>query len=306
MIGFVNAKINIGLNIVGRREDGYHLLETVMYPVGVYAGTPRNPEQFCDILEIIVNKRDSAVKESKGLQVDYRFSGNPINCGLESNLVCRGVNCLLESVMDMNPLLNDKIESIQVLLDKHLPDGAGMGGGSADAVFSMKLLRDSLLKEGFKVSDDDELLALAGRIGADCPFFVDNRPALAEGIGEKLTPIKDVLAGKWLLVVKPDLSISTKEAYSGVTPSQPEIPLADALRRPLSEWRGAIHNDFEDSLFPKYPELGQLKNALYENGAVYASMTGSGAALYGIFHSKDEAEAARSNISSPYSSVLLL
>lgn len=312
MIGFVNAKINLGLNIIGKREDGYHLLETIMYPVGLNNGTPQNPEPFCDIMEIIVKMK--RIKDLKfndkvcgnDIKINYKFSGNKVDCPLEKNLVYKGVSAYVGKCRESDPEFFDDVESIEVLLDKHLPDGAGMGGGSADAVFAMKLLRDVLHNEGYVAIADEELEKLAASIGADCPFFVSNRPAFAEGIGEKLTPIGEVLKGKWLVVVKPDVSISTKEAYAGVTPRKPVCSLKEAVKRPLVEWRGLIHNDFEDSLFPKYPVLGELKAELYSNGAEYASLTGSGAALYGIYSSKAEAIAAQHHISSAYSSILLL
>lgn len=307
MIGFVNAKINIGLNIVGKREDGYHFLETIMYPVGTNSGTPLNPDPFCDILEVIFKRTKGFNYESaKRLDISYFFSGNSIECPLEKNLVYKATNIFVERMREIDPAFNEEVEEIKVILDKHLPDGAGMGGGSADAVFTMKLLCKILSKEGFKVPTRDELLMMAEKIGADCPFFVDDIPALAEGIGEHLTGVDAILKGMWLLVVKPELSISTMEAYSGVSPHTPKVSLADAIKRPLREWRNLIHNDFEDSLFPKYPELKRLKELLYANGAEYASMTGSGAALYGIFSSASEAEKAKDNITAPYKAVLLL
>lgn len=305
MIDFVNAKINIGLNIVGKRSDGYHLLETVMYPVGLYAGTPSNPVQFCDIMEITVNRQREDMPDNL-LNVNYRFTGNLIDCPLGKNLVVKGIKAFLSRAIELSSDISSKIATVDVILDKHLPDGAGMGGGSADAVFAMKLLRKVLHEMNLNVPDTEEIMRLAESIGADCPFFVDNRPALAQGIGEKLTPIGEILSGKWLLVVKPDLSISTKDAFAGVTPHTPAIPLPDAITRPIKEWKNLIHNDFEDSLFPKYPELKMLKNAIYDMGAEYASLTGSGSALYGVYSNQEEAERACDKISVHYSSVLKL
>ncbi|MDE6272298.1 MAG: 4-(cytidine 5'-diphospho)-2-C-methyl-D-erythritol kinase [Muribaculaceae bacterium] len=292
MIKFVNAKINIGLNIVGKRDDGYHLLETVFYPVGLFAGTPGNPESFCDILEL------TPMKE-KGEGVEFIFTGNPVDCPLEKNLVYKGVEAMLR-------WSGGNLGRICVRLDKHLPDGAGMGGGSADAVFAMKLIAELLARRGMPVPTSDELREMAMCLGADCPVFVDNVPAYAEGIGEKLYSIQPFLSGKWIVIVKPDMHISTKEAFAGVTPSPSEESLRELIQLPVAEWRHKIHNDFEKSLFPRYPQLKSLKEALYYEGAEYASMTGSGAALYGIFPDRESAGKACDAIDAPYKAILLL
>lgn len=292
MIKFVNAKINIGLNIVGKREDGYHLLETVFYPVGLYAGSPSNPELFCDILELTPsNNVDTGF--------EFLFTGRNVDCPLEKNLVYKGVEAILS-------WSGKSLGGMTVRLDKHLPDGAGMGGGSADAVFTMKLLAEELARRGMAVPTIDEMREMALRLGADCPVFVDNVPAYAEGIGEKLQPLKPFLSGNWLAIVKPDLRISTKEAFAGVKPTPSSESLLDLVQLPLAEWKNRIHNDFENSLFPRYPELKLLKQALYEEGAEYASMTGSGAALYGIFSGKNSAQKALSAINASYKALILL
>lgn len=316
MLYFVNAKINIGLNIVGRRQDGYHLLETVFYPVGLYNGSPRNPEEFCDIIELTESRSFSFNKGDEGFNevdsrdvhgnVTYEFSGNSVNCPLEKNLVVRGVNSISDWLYKNHKEALNKCGPLNIRLDKHLPDGAGMGGGSADAVFAMKLMVHYLKEKGLPVPDNDKLKDLAVRIGADCPMFVDNVPAYAEGIGEKLSPLPEFLKGKWLVVVKPSLSISTKEAFAGVTPHPSKESLTDLIKLPLKEWRAKIRNDFEKSLFPRYPELKCLKDELYFSGASYASLTGSGAALYGIFENETVARQAYKSIRVPYKTLILL
>ncbi len=185
--------------------------------------------------------------------------------------------------------------SVNISLDKHLPDGAGMGGGSADAAFTLAMLAD-LAKEHVSVGTvppDAELAEMALRLGADCPFFLLNRPAYAEGVGEKLHPVPLDLSGKWLVVVKPDVSVSTREAFAGVTPKAATFDLRTLPSLPIVEWREVVHNDFEDSIFPRYPQFAEIKSALYATGALYASLTGSGSCLYGIYSDCDSAEVAR-------------
>ncbi len=184
--------------------------------------------------------------------------------------------------------------SVNISLDKHLPDGAGMGGGSADAAFTLAMLAD-LAKEHVSVGTvppDAELAEMALRLGADCPFFLLNRPAYAEGVGEKLHPVPLDLSGKWLVVVKPDVSVSTREAFAGVTPKAATFDLRTLPSLPIVEWREVVHNDFEDSIFPRYPQFAEIKSALYATGALYASLTGSGSCLYGIYSDCDSAEVA--------------
>ncbi len=303
MISFVNAKINIGLNVVGKRADGYHLLETCFYPVGLYNGTPANPEPFCDILELT----DEDVIEGNALS--YVFSGNRIDCPPEKNLVVKAGRLFYESYKALTgKKVVEEVGPLTLTLDKRLPDGAGLGGGSADATFTLQMLNDRL---GQPFSDR-QLEEMAVRLGADCPVFVSNKPVFAEGIGEIFSPVNSEgiseLGRKpyWLALVKPDLHISTREAFAGLTPAPPSIPLREALGRPLEEWRDAVVNDFEGSLFPLYPELPRLKEALYRQGAIYASMTGSGAALYGIFPDADSARDAIGRIDAPYRTVIKL
>ncbi len=281
MIRFVNAKINIGLQIVSRRPDGYHDLQTLFYPVGLHAGTARNPEAFCDILEITRSDSKSGFTLSS--------SGNKVECPQVKNLVWRAAELFFAALPQESDF------SVNISLDKHLPDGAGMGGGSADAAFTLAMLAD-LAKEHVSVGTvppDAELAEMALRLGADCPFFLLNRPAYAEGVGEKLHPVPLDLSGKWLVVVKPDVSVSTREAFAGVTPKAATFDLRTLPSLPIVEWREVVHNDFEDSIFPRYPQFAEIKSALYATGALYASLTGSGSCLYGIYSDCDSAEVAR-------------
>lgn len=295
MLQFVNAKINIGLNITSKRADGYHNLETCFYPVGKFNGTPENPESFDDVLEITPGNslRESAgIKEAKAFThrgITFVFSGNAIDCPPESNLVVKAADTLLNAFPEANDYLI--AEGLTVRLMKMLPDGAGMGGGSADAAFLLRMLRDFVSASGcVAYVSDDVLERLALSVGADCPFFIRNVPAYAEGVGERLESLPEFLSGYWCVIVKPAVSISTRRAFSGVTPKSAAYSLKEALRLPVTEWKNIIHNDFEDSLFPGFPILSEIKDGLYATGALYASLTGSGAALYGLY---PDAETAR-------------
>lgn len=276
MIGFVNAKINLGLQIVSRREDGYHDLQTVFYPVGLFNGTPQNPEPFCDILE---------VSEGEGLSVE--FSGRQIACDPEDNLVTRAAR-LYYQTLGIEP-------ATSIILEKHLPDGAGMGGGSADASFVLRMLRDFENQRRGVFLDDSELASLALKLGADCPFFICNRPMFGRGIGEKLEDIELNLGGYWLGVVKPKVYVSTRDAFGGIIPRQPECDLREVVRLPVEEWQPLMKNDFETTIFAKYPELKNIKDLLRERGALYASMSGSGSSIFGIFRNKEDARRALEN-----------
>lgn len=293
MIKFVNAKINLGLQIVGKREDGYHDLETVFFPVGIESGMPQQPEAFDDILEVSI-----AQGQPNGCR--FQMMGRRIDCKPESNLVVKAATMYLKHFFDrVGP--DDNIGLIQFVLDKHLPDGAGLGGGSADATFTLLALND-ILGNAFTT---DEISRMAFRLGADCPFFVINTPCFAEGLGEVLTPVNINLSGKWLMIVKPEVSVSTKEAFSGITPRQPAFDLRFLPYLPLDQWKGKVVNDFEESIFPLHPELAEIKERLYATGAVYASMSGSGSSLYAIYDMEEQARGAHQHFLSTYSSVWL-
>ncbi len=277
----MNAKLNLGLNIVRKREDGYHDLETLFYPVGVLNGTPENPEPFCDILE--AGEYDTPEGEdyiSEGIR--YIMRGRKVECAPEKNLLVKAGNLFVEALRVEGGSLR---ENLTLILDKHLPDGAGLGGGSADASFTLTLLNDL---HG-KPFDEERLERMAITLGADCPVFVRNRPAYAEGVGEKLCPVDLSLAGWWCVIAKPAVYVSTREAFAGITPRQPEIPLTEIIRRPVEEWRAVMVNDFEESIFPQHPELARLKQTLYDTGAVYAAMSGSGSSIFGLYRTRKEA-----------------
>lgn len=283
MIKFVNAKLNLGLNIVNRRTDGYHDLETVFYPIGLFNGTPQNPESFCDILEI-----------TPADATEFIFSGRQVDCPLEKNLVYRAWKLFKDNFVEL--------PEYSIRLEKHLPDGAGLGGGSADATFTLRMLNE-LSDSPFS----DELLeAMALKLGADCPVFVRNRPCYAEGVGEKMQPIGLDLSGWWCALIKPDLSISTKEAFAGVTPRHPDLNLKDIVRLPVEEWNGLMKNDFEESLFPNHPLLAEIKGKMLAMGASYAAMSGSGSTIFGLFPSHEAARNALSHFPHHYTTICLL
>lgn len=293
MIKFVNAKINLGLNIVGKREDGYHNLETVFFPVGIESGMPQQPEAFDDILDIrIVKSQNSGCR--------FQLMGRKIDCAPEKNLVVKATTLFLRSYFDRFGGMED-MGMVELMLDKHLPDGAGLGGGSADASFCLVTLNE-LTGDRFSKK---ELAGMALRLGADCPFFIYNTPCFGEGIGEELTPVDIDLKGNWLLLVKPDVYISTKEAFAGIEPRKPKFDLRFLPDLPLSRWRGLVENDFEASVFPAHPELGEVKEMMYSGGAAYASMSGSGSSIYGIFTEKEAAMKMRDAFMSTYEGVWL-
>ena len=252
MLLFPNAKINVGLNILSRRPDKYHDISTVFYPVG-----------WSDALEVIPVEDDR--KECR-----LHLSGLPVDGDVQDNLVVKAYRMLMQDYT---------LPSVEVYLHKAIPFGAGLGGGSADASCMLRLLRDLF---SLPLSDDG-LAVYAARLGADCPFFIYNRPMLAEGIGERLSPIDISLRGYFLVLVKPEISVSTAEAYSLVTPAVPSLSLPDILSQPVGEWKELLVNDFEKSVFEHYPVLSRLKQQLYDKGAVYVSMSGSGSTMYGLF-----------------------
>lgn len=251
MITFPNAKINIGLNITEKRADGYHNLESVFYPIPLK-----------DALEIV----PSFDKQNHS----FHFSGITIDGDPEKNLVAKALRLLQK---------NHHLSALDVYLEKTIPFGAGLGGGSADAAFMLKLLNDF-----FKLNlSTSELEKYASEIGADCPFFIQNSPAFASGIGDVLTPIELSLKGFFLVLIKPDIHISTPEAYSLITPQVPEFSIKDWIKKPITEWKDKIVNDFEKNIFVKYPVIADIKSELYRQNALYASMSGSGSSVFGIF-----------------------
>ncbi len=255
MICFPNAKINIGLNISSKRSDGYHNLETVFYPV-----------PLTDILEFVVSDTN---------KTNIQLSGNNLKIPAKEN-ICIKAYKLLSKDYNLPPL--------EIYLHKNIPHGAGLGGGSADASFFLKELNSF-----FKLQiSEKQLTTYAGQLGADCPFFIKNKPVFASGTGNIFESVYLDLSNYYLLIIKPDFSINTATAFKNIKPEKAKISLKKLIKKPVEEWKNLIVNDFESSLFPIYPELKKLKQKLYSSGAVYASLSGSGSALYGIFKTKPE------------------
>lgn len=249
MLSFANAKINLGLHIVGKRTDGYHDLETIFYPVKLY-----------DVVEIIPLESGPTVFYSEGIVIP----GEGMN-------LCERAYQLIKQDFD--------IPSIAIHLIKKIPIGAGMGGGSADAAYVLKMLNDSFQLE----LSVKQLQTYAKQLGADCPFFIDNKPVYATGIGTDFSPIELNLSAYYIVVINPNIHISTAEAYRGVEAKQPEFDLRSIIKLPIQEWKYYLNNDFELSIFEQFPKIKELKDALYSFGAIYASMSGSGSSVYGIF-----------------------
>lgn len=250
------AKINLGLNVVERRPDGYHNLETVFYPV-----------QICDALEVFqMNEQfPSAV------DCDLKVTNIHIDGDEQKNLVVRAYNLLKQDF--------PALPRIHAHLYKGIPTQAGMGGGSSDCGFMITLL-NQMFKLGLS---DEQMIQYAARLGADCAFFILNKPCYAEGIGEKLEPIDLDLSGWYLAIVRPAIPVSTKEAFSLITPQHPALNCRDVVMQPVETWRDRLTNDFEKSVFALHPEIGAIKDRLYDMGAVYAAMSGSGSSLFGLF-----------------------
>lgn len=255
------AKINLGLNVVERRPDGYHNLETVFFPVHIND-------------ELTLNPMPDAT-EPWSLKV---ISDTPIDCPPEKNLVIKALLMVKE---------NHDIPPVEVILNKMMPSQAGMGGGSSDGAYMIRLLNESF-SLGMSIS---EMQQIAARLGADCAFFINPVPSYATGIGEKLTVLPEgipQLEGKWLALVKPDVAVSTKEAYAGIHPHYPQKNCLDVISQPIETWREYLVNDFEESIFKTLPVLAEVKQQLYDNGALYAAMSGSGSTIFGIFENKPD------------------
>lgn len=248
MISFPNAKINLGLNIVSKRPDGYHNIESCFYPVPLK-----------DALEIIESD-----------QFQFTTSGLEIPGSSDHNLCTKAYQLLKERF---------NIPPVHIHLHKVIPMGAGLGGGSADGAFTLKMLNE---KFDLKLSTC-ELQDLAGKLGSDCPFFIENKPVYVTDTGTTFSPVVLSLAGKFIAIKHPGIHVGTKEAYAGVTPKSSQISIPELISRPITEWKEVLKNDFEDSIFTSYPAIKEIKDLLYHLGAVYASMSGSGSAVFGIF-----------------------
>ena len=255
MVIFPNAKINIGLNILRKRKDGYHDIETLFYPIGMK-----------DALEYV---------ENGGNQVNFINSGLKLDIDPEQNIVVKAYRILQETHL---------LPGLDIHLHKVIPSGAGLGGGSSDAAFFLKAMNDH-----FELNiSQEKSKSIAGKLGADCSFFLENKPAYATGMGDKLEAIDFNLKGYFLVLVKPPLSIDTKSAYSGVVPAEYPLQFKQIIANPVQKWAGRIKNDFETTLFVKFPELDVLKRKLTKLGAVYAAMSGSGSSIYAIFEQEPD------------------
>lgn len=258
MITFPCAKINLGLNIVNKRPDGYHNLETVFYPI-----------PLTDALEI----KYMDEKFPSESPCDLKITGNDVDCNEEDNLVIKAYQLLAADF---------QLPRVHAHLVKRIPTQAGLGGGSSDAAYMIRLL-----DERFRLNIGiPEMERYAAKLGADCAFFITADPSYAEGIGDVLMPA-DVpgadLGGYYLAVVKPSVAVSTRDAYAAIVPKTPAKCCRDIVRQPIETWKDELVNDFEAPIFAMHPELAAIKQSLYDAGAVYAAMSGSGSALFGIF-----------------------
>ena len=256
MVTFPKSKINLGLRITGKREDGYHDIETIFYPVGL-----------CDALEIVLN-----------------LGGN------EDHLTVTGINStdlsqdnmVLTAVRKLRGLFD--LPSLKIHLHKMIPSGAGLGGGSSDAASTIRLIN-----RFFDLSmNSSEMREIALTIGSDCPFFIDSTPSYATGRGERLQSVEVSMDKMHIVLLNRGISVSTREAYSRCVPGIPAIKLTDAVRKPIYEWNEALINDFEKTVFSRYPEIKALRDGLYKAGAAFSSMSGSGSTVYGIFSQRPE------------------
>lgn len=253
MLVFPNCKINLGLFITNRREDGYHDLETVFYPV----------TGLKDALEMVPAKSGATT---------IHLSGKAVAGEQEKNLVWKAWQLLHEK-------FPGKVVALDMYLHKVIPMGAGMGGGSADGAFALRLIND-LCKLAL---NEEQLVELALQLGSDCPFFIYNTPQFATGRGEKMQSVPVDLSAYSMQIVCPDIHVSTATAFRHITPKAAAYDLRHLHELPVIDWKDFLFNDFEQTVFAIHPELGQIKQQLYDAGAVYASMTGTGSAVYGIF-----------------------
>ena len=265
MTVFPIAKINLGLNVVERRPDGYHNLETVFYPV-----------PLMDALEI----QPMGEGFPSDVDCDLKVTNIPVEGDEQKNLVVRAYQLLKQDF--------PTLPRLHTHLWKGIPTQAGMGGGSSDCAYMIRLLN-----EAFELHlSNEQMIGYAARLGADCAFFILSEPCYAEGIGEVLQPVRLDLSGYFIGVVRPDIPVPTKEAFSRIHPHHPEVCCREVVKQPVETWRDMLSNDFEESVFALHPEIGAVKAKLYDMGATYAAMSGSGSALFGLFK-EDPGEALK-------------
>jgi 4-diphosphocytidyl-2-C-methyl-D-erythritol kinase len=251
MVLFPNCKINLGLNIIRKRFDGYHDLETVFYPLGLK-----------DALEVIQSD-----------ETHFHLSGLTVNGNTKDNLCLKAYHLLKKYFPDLPP--------VNIHLHKTIPIGAGLGGGSADGAFML-----SMLNKKFALQlTQEQLINYALQLGSDCPFFIINKPCFATGRGEMLSAVEEDLSAYKIILVNPGMHVSTKEAFSKLIPVIPEKSIRNIITQPISTWKDELVNDFEINVFQQFPAIKEIKNILYNAGAIYASMTGSGSTVFGIFES---------------------
>lgn len=253
MVSFPNCKINLGLHILRKRSDGYHDLETVFYPIGL-----------TDILEIIENRYAKTA-------VHLSTSGEPVEGRPANNLCVRAYRLLQKDFPSLPPML--------IHLHKVIPAGAGLGGGSANASFSLQMINEIA---GLGLNQQ-QLLHYAAQLGSDCPFFIINKPCYATGRGEILEEFELDLSAYSIVLVNPGIHVNTGVAFTGIVPARPAYSIKEILQQPVSQWKYKLQNDFEKTVFKSYGEIVDIKDSLYQQGALYASMSGSGSSVYGIF-----------------------
>ena len=258
MVVFPNAKINIGLNITGKRSDGYHDIESVFFPI-----------KLRDVLEIIISSNPSQ-------DISFNQTGLLINGDLASNLCVEAYHLVKKDY--------PSIQSINLHLHKAIPMGAGLGGGSSDGAFMLKLLNDVFELE----IGEDKLIRYALQLGSDCPFFIKNTPCFGSGRGEILNSIDLNLDNYQILVINPGIHVNTGWAFSKLTVQNNHQDLINKINQPIPNWKETITNDFEAPVFEKYPVIKNIKDSMYNHGALYASMSGSGSSVYGIFHKNEK------------------
>jgi 4-diphosphocytidyl-2-C-methyl-D-erythritol kinase len=258
LLVFPNCKINLGLNIISKRADGFHDLETVFYPVAIK-----------DVLEIVQQQHQTA-------DVEFTATGLSIEGDTGNNLCVKAYHLLKKDFPEL--------PAIKMHLHKTIPMGAGLGGGSADGAFTLKLLN---VKFQLNLSNE-QLINYALQLGSDCPFFILNEPSFAEGRGEKLSSIKLDLSNFQFLIINPGIHINTGWAFSQLQPKQPTKSIKQIIVQPIETWKTELVNDFEEPIFKNHPEIKAIKENLYSQGAVYASMTGSGSTVFGIFEKQQD------------------
>lgn len=260
MISFPNAKINIGLFITDKRSDGYHSIESIFYPVKIN-----------DTLEI--GAFETAEKT-------FNFYGTKIEGEIESNLITKAWKLIQQFEIDKYGSVSEKSKSLKFYLQKNIPTGAGLGGGSSDGSLALKMMNEIL---ELKISNE-ELEKMALKLGSDCPFFIRNSPALVKGRGEIISDFTLDLSGLYLVLIHPGIHISTADAYSKITPVKANLDWKEITRNNITDWKNLLKNDFEKSIFELNPAIEKVKNSLYNSGAIYAQMSGSGSAVFGIFN----------------------